>query len=345
MIKPEDEFRHACPAEAKDGLWGDTLWVSVVDPAANIFGINHFHLTNKGYARYEALYVIDGVQQLYGNKIPLGEKPDRGPWSDGRLSYEVVKPLEEIRIAFDGPRYGFDLRFTGRFPVFDYADSVRGNPLARFHSYGGHYEQGLQCRGSFEIRGGPCKGEVRKLDSFAHRDHSWSTRFAEEPPWEPVSGNRLGHFWPSIQLADKHINAFGVIDALAAIATDGALLISLVNRGSAGAVRIALELEGFDAGPGQFRSAGRGVAGRWFRRQRQGCGSHLGRKGRVVDRGRRSHGGGLSLRADDARWLQVACPHGPQVWAGQALGPRRERSGESPRLLRAVLRLRGGRDR
>lgn len=212
MIKSEDEFRHACPAEAKDGLWGDTLWVSVVDPAANIFGINHFHLTNKGYARYEALYVIDGVQQLYGNKIPLGEKPDRGPWSDGRLSYEVIKPLEEIRIAFDGPRYGFDLRFTGRFPVFDYADSVRGNPLARFHSYGGHYEQGLQCRGSFEIRGGPCKGEVRQLDSFAHRDHSWSTRFAEEPPWEPVSGNRLGHFWPSIQLADKHINAFGVID-------------------------------------------------------------------------------------------------------------------------------------
>jgi hypothetical protein len=212
MIKPEDEFRHACPAAASGGLWGDTLWVSVVDPAANIFGINHFHLTNKGYARYEALYIIDGVQQLYGNKVPLAERPDEGPWSDGRLSYEVVEPLEEIRIAFDGPRYGFDLRFRGRFPVFDYADSINGNPLSRFHDYGGHFEQGLTCKGSFEIRGGPAKGQVRELDSFAHRDHSWSTRFAEEPPWEPPSGNQPGHFWPSIQLADKHINAFGVID-------------------------------------------------------------------------------------------------------------------------------------
>jgi hypothetical protein len=213
MIRAEDEFRHACPAEISTELWGDTLWVSVVDPKANIFGINHFHLTNKGYGRFEALYVIDGVQQLYGNKVPLPEKPDRGPWSDGRLTYEVVKPLEQIRIAFDGPRYGFDLRFAGRFPVFDYADCVNGNPLEGAHHYGGHFEQGLHCTGSFEIRGGPCKGETRRIDSFAHRDHSWSNRFAEETSWTPPTGNRPGHFWPSIQLADKHINAFGVIDA------------------------------------------------------------------------------------------------------------------------------------
>lgn len=213
MVRPEDEYRHACPPEIASGLWGDTLWVSVVDPKANIFGINHFHLTNKGYARFEALYIIDGVQQLYGNKVPLTAEPDRGPWSDGRLAYEVVKPLEELRITFDGPRYGFDLRFVGRFPVFDYADCVNGNPLHGAHHYGGHFEQGLHCTGSFEIRGGPCKGETRRIDSFAHRDHSWSNRFAEETSWIPPSGNRPGHFWPSIQLADKHINAFGVIDA------------------------------------------------------------------------------------------------------------------------------------
>jgi len=215
MIRPEDEYRHACPPEEAGGLWGDTLWVSVVDRDANIFGINHFHLTNKGYARFEALYVIDGVVQLYGNKYPLDPSPDRGPWSDGRLSYQVVKPLEEIRIQFDGPRFAFDQTFKGRFPVFDYADSIRGNPLARIHTYGGHYEQGLLCTGEFEIRGGPCKGERRTLNSWSHRDHSWSTRFAEEPPWVPADGDRAGHFWPSIQLANKHINAFGVIDPTA----------------------------------------------------------------------------------------------------------------------------------
>ena len=211
MTVPEDEYRHAPAPEQAAGLFGDTLWVSVVDRDANIFGINHIHLTNKGYGRFEALYVIDGVPQLYGNKFPLQEKPDHGPWSDGRLTYEVVKPLEEIRISLDGPRYAFDLTFKGRFPVFDYNDCINGNPLSRSHFYGGHFEQGMHCTGSFEIRGGPCKGEVRQLDSWSHRDHSWSDRFAVEPPWVWPDGNTPGHFWPSIQTADKHINAFGVM--------------------------------------------------------------------------------------------------------------------------------------
>ena len=60
MTTAQDEFRHAPPPEQAHLLFGDTLWVSVVDREANIFGINHFHLTNKGYARFEALYVIDG---------------------------------------------------------------------------------------------------------------------------------------------------------------------------------------------------------------------------------------------------------------------------------------------
>jgi hypothetical protein len=209
VVKAEDEYRHTAPEEHSLGLFGDTLWVSVVDREANIFGINHFHLTNKGWGRFEALYVIDGVQQQYGNKYPLTKEADQGPWSDGLLSYEVVEPLEEIRITFDGPRFGFDLTFKGRFPVFDYADSINGNPLVVANYYGGHFEQGLHCTGTFEIRGGPSKGDVRQLDSWSHRDHSWSTRFADEPPWEYSQQNEPGHFWPSIHLADKHINVYG----------------------------------------------------------------------------------------------------------------------------------------
>lgn len=210
MISPKDEFRHPAPKEMEKFLWGDTIWVSVVDIPANIFGINHFHLTNKGYGRFEALYLIDGIPQLYGNKYPLSTKADEGPWTDGHLCYEVIKPLEEIRITFDGPRFAFDLRFRGRFPVFDYNDCIHGNPLKPFHQYGGHFEQAMHCLGSFEIRGGPAKGQIRKIDSWSHRDHSWSARFAEEPPWDWPRQDIPGHFWPSIQLPDKHINAFGV---------------------------------------------------------------------------------------------------------------------------------------
>jgi hypothetical protein len=210
-LKPEDEHRHATPVGAEDHLFGDTLWVSVVDPDANIFGVNHFHLTNRGYARFEALYVIDGVVQLYGNKIPLDPGPDTGPWSDGRLVYEVVEPFEHIRISCDWAAFGFDLDFTGRFAAFDYGDSVRGDPLEKaceFHI--GHYEQAMDCRGRFEIRGGPAKGETRDIRCWSHRDHSWSDRFADTPEWEVEEKHIPVHYWPSIQLPDRHINVLGL---------------------------------------------------------------------------------------------------------------------------------------
>ncbi|MBT4161950.1 MAG: hypothetical protein HOC70_00790 [Gammaproteobacteria bacterium] len=215
VVKAADEYRHDQPVI--EGLWADTLWVSVVDREADIFGIIHFQLTNKGYARYESLFVIDGVQQQYGNKHPLVVESDQGPWTDGVLKYEVVKPLEEIRITFDWSRFAFDLTFKGRFPVFDYDDCVNGNPFHVSMEAGGHFEQAMHCTGDFEIRGGPCKGETRQLDSWSHRDHSWSARFSDEPEWVPTQQNITGHYWPSIQTADSHINVFGTPDPTARV--------------------------------------------------------------------------------------------------------------------------------
>ena len=112
----DDEYRHALKkGDNAKVLFGDTLWVSVVDPEANIHGVNHFHLSNKGYARFESLYTIDGVLQQYGNKFPLDVTPDRGPWTDGRMTYEVIEPWNHIRIALDWEAYAFDLDFKGRF--------------------------------------------------------------------------------------------------------------------------------------------------------------------------------------------------------------------------------------
>jgi len=210
-LSPRDEGRHAPPSGAEDLFFADTLWVSVVDPEANVFGVNHCTLGNRGFARFEALYVIDGVVQLYGNRVPLDPEPDAGPWSDGRLTYEVIEPFEHIRISLDWSAFGFELDFTGRFAAFDYGDSVRGDPLKRatgFHI--GHYEQAMDCRGSFEIRGGPAKGERRQISCWSHRDHSWSDRFSDVPEWEVKEKHVAVHYWPSIQLPDRHINVLGL---------------------------------------------------------------------------------------------------------------------------------------
>lgn len=209
-----DEGTHACPA-GFEGLWGDTFWISVVDPEANVHGVNHFHLTNKGYARFTAFYVIDGEPQWYGNKVPfeLGAGGDTS-FTDGRLSYEVVKPFEEIRITFDGPRFGFDLTFNGRFQAFNY-DNFQRDPMKAVGKtavvHGGHWEQGLAVTGTFEVRHGPNKGDVRRVDSWGFRDRSWSTRFSEESPWaDSTRPDRQAHFWPSISLPDRHITLMGI---------------------------------------------------------------------------------------------------------------------------------------
>ena len=210
-LAADDEYRHAKPSGSGDLLYGDTLWVSVVDPVAGIHGVIHFHLTNNGFARFESLFVIDGVVQLYGNKIPMDPEPDAGPWSDGRLTYAVVEPWNHLKISLDWQAYAFDLDFRGRFAPFDYADCLpNGDPLAKIGPlHGGHYEQGMDCTGSFEIRRGPKAGDVRTIRCWSHRDHSWSDRFASEPHWEVKEAHFASHYWPSIQLPDRHINVFG----------------------------------------------------------------------------------------------------------------------------------------
>jgi hypothetical protein len=176
--------------------------------------VNHIHATNKGYARFSTCLVIDGLPMPWANKAPLDHVGKFDVLTDGNMSYEVVKPLEQFRIQLDSEKYGYDLTWTGRFPVFDYDDCIGGNPLKSAGRFGGHYEQGLHCTGEFEVRAGPRPGR-RQIDSYSHRDHSWTDRFRQESPWEYGPYDRqksLGHFWPSIQTADKHLNAFGYMN-------------------------------------------------------------------------------------------------------------------------------------
>jgi hypothetical protein len=216
-VSPDDEYLHATGHET-EGLWSDNIWFSICDREADVFGVNHIHATNKGYARYSTCLVIDGIPMPWANKAPLDHVGKFDVLTEGHMSYEVVKPLERFRIQLDSEKYGFDLTYTGRFPVYDYNDFPGGNPLGSTGDFAGesagHYEQGMHCIGEFEVRGGPRPGR-RTIDCYAHRDHSWDDRCRNDSPWEfgPIDRqSSLGHFWPSIQTDEMHLNAFGLIN-------------------------------------------------------------------------------------------------------------------------------------
>src|SRR4051812_16631681 len=79
-----DEGLHAPPPEAADRLFGDTVWLSMIDPARGIWGFIHNHIApNRGYGRMHAYFLIDGVEHFYAGKTVGGLEFGDMRWSDG----------------------------------------------------------------------------------------------------------------------------------------------------------------------------------------------------------------------------------------------------------------------
>lgn len=213
-----DEGLHAPPPEAADRLFGDTVWLSLIDPDAGVWGLIHNHICpNRGYGRFAAYVCIDGAEQVYAGKGTGGLAAGDMRWSDGRMTYEVLEPYERIAVQLDGQRFAFDLTYTARHVVFDYDDCVGGSPLEGLEPaagvHGGHYEQAMNVAGTLEIRVGPSAGETRTVDAIAHRDHTWSDRFAGPGPWAwPEDVQAALHSWLVLQFPGRNINATRFFD-------------------------------------------------------------------------------------------------------------------------------------
>lgn len=135
MIDASDEYFHPDAATIPGALFGDTAWFSVMDRQAGIFGVVQLFFSNHGYARWASLFQIDGTLQYWGNKQAFGGEPARGPWTDGRMRYEVIRPLEEFRVTFDGPLYAYDLAFSARYPAFAYEHGAEPTGLTAPSEY------------------------------------------------------------------------------------------------------------------------------------------------------------------------------------------------------------------
>jgi len=146
--------------------------------------------------RTVCLWLEDG-QIAFSFDRPPGDRNDR--FAGGGLSFEVVRPFEELRLRYDGPLHllddpgalvnpgpalrasprchgAADLRVTGLAPPFggepDRPSEAPGEEFAR-----GHYEQLVAVTGTVVV------GD-RRIDvaGFGLRDHSWGPR-TWQAPW------------------------------------------------------------------------------------------------------------------------------------------------------------------
>lgn len=207
-----DERLH--PRPDHPGLWSDTLWLCSIDPGAGVVGVNALQITSKGFCRFQSHYWIDGVQQSHGCKASMAYDATSTRWSDGFLTYEILEPFEHVRLTMENPRFAFELDYHARFPAFEWKDCAYGTPIPG-DAHGGHFEQAMRCRGWFEARQGPTAGQHRQIDCLAHRDHSWSDRFAQDTPWELSTVDLPSHFWLVLCFPERNLNAVGFFDAAA----------------------------------------------------------------------------------------------------------------------------------
>ncbi|MBI4300236.1 MAG: hypothetical protein HY677_03795 [Chloroflexi bacterium] len=210
----QDEFLHSSqlarmgrPLPGAHRFFNDRLSLTVLDREANIFGINHIQVsTNRGFARFRSVFSVDGDSVSYANRSTIdGQQLTFEKLSDGHMSYQVVEPLKKVRVTFDGPQYAFDLTYEGRAAAFDFDDCLEGHPLGGAQTTGGHYEQAVTCRGEFEVRRGPRKGERRAVNCLANRNHTWDFRYGDKAVWDMAPGE---HRWPTIYLPERHFGFY-----------------------------------------------------------------------------------------------------------------------------------------
>jgi hypothetical protein len=197
-LDPEDEYMHEVEAAS---TFNESMYFNVYDPSTRLGGFFRLgNRPNEGYAEMTlCLYLPDGrvVFMFDRPKIAGNEFFDAGG-----MRFDVVRPFEELRVAFEGkavvledplamadPKTAFttspwtavdvDLTFTGVSPMFG------GEPEGRHEAAGeefarGHYEQLMAGTGS--VRVGDDDSLAFAVDGFGLRDHSWGPR-TWQAPW------------------------------------------------------------------------------------------------------------------------------------------------------------------
>jgi hypothetical protein len=195
-LEPEDEYMHELGPESN---FNESMYINVFDPVRQVGG--WFRIGNRANEHHAemtvCMYLPDGRVAFMFNRAHID---DNSKFDAAGLSWTMVKPFEELRIAYTGravvlaeplqmadPRTAFknnphvdcevQLTFTGqgRSSMFGgEPDTPHEKPGEEFAK--GHYEQLIAGTGTIRVG-----EETWEIDGFGLRDHSWGPRFWSAP--------------------------------------------------------------------------------------------------------------------------------------------------------------------
>jgi hypothetical protein len=185
-IEDWEEYPHDYPPRID---WKESWYFTYMDAKSKVCGV--FYIStypNNGRTDFLATYVVDGKVDGYMNSTGVSGKLKS--ISDGKLTFDMVKPQKRWNVFLETEKVNMDFTFLGRFPVFRFNSqkSYVKDVLEQEH-----YEQSCKVNGVIRFP----DGTVIKVDSYGHRDHSWGLRdYSKITKWD----------WMQAQFDDYAIN-------------------------------------------------------------------------------------------------------------------------------------------
>lgn len=193
-LEPQDEYMHELGPEPN---FNESMYFNFYDPSKLLGGFARVgNRANEGYAEITVcLYLPDGRVAFMFNRPKIDHN---AAFDAGGLRFEVVRPFEELHVAYSGtvilmddplqmadPRVAFkenpsttaevNLTYKGLSAMFggesEEPQEAAGEEFAR-----GHYEQLVSATGFVKVG-----DDSWDIDGFGLRDHSWGPRYWQSP--------------------------------------------------------------------------------------------------------------------------------------------------------------------
>lgn len=171
-VEPEEEFVQMDYPRNDSTPWKENMGFIITDREKKASFMIHVSLErHKKRARFSTTHKIGDETYYHQEFIDIDDNFTE--FDSGRVRFEFVKPLEEIRVTDVCDEYQLEAVIKGRFGCYDYAHHRKDKtPTGKDKSMNvRHFEQALTGQIAF-TKG----GETRTFEGLGFRDHTWGYR-------------------------------------------------------------------------------------------------------------------------------------------------------------------------